>query len=193
VLLNERLPRVTWIGLIVTFFGTIIVTIGEVNLSSSYFVGNMLMLLATICWAGATVASKPIMTSLTPLQLATISSWLTVPIHVLIALKGIPTALEKLSTPSFFWAVVYSGVCSTGIAYATWNAGVRMVGASHAAVFQNVVTLVAVLGGWLALGEKLMLAQIMGGVLTVAGLFLMRRGRPSSQTSSNAEPRSSSA
>ncbi len=187
VLLKERLPLVTWVGLVVTFMGTIIVTTGEVSLSSHYFVGNMLMLVATICWAGATVVSKPIMTSLTPLQLATISSWLTVPIHVLIAWKGIPAAMEKLSTPSFFWAVVYSGVCSTGIAYATWNAGVRMVGASHAAVFQNVVTLVAVLGGWLALGEQLMTAQILGGVLTVAGLFLMRRGRPSHNAEQVAE------
>lgn len=187
VMLKERLPTVTWIGLIVTFMGTIIVTTGEVSLSSHYFVGNMLMLIATICWAGATVVSKPIMTSLTPLQLATISSWLTVPIHVLIAMKGIPSAVEKLSSPGFFWAVVYSGVCSTGIAYATWNAGVRMVGASHAAVFQNVVTLVAVLGGWLALGEELMLAQILGGVLTVAGLFLMRRGRPKSNQPSVSE------
>ena len=117
------------------------------------------------------------MTALTPLQLAMISSWLTVPIHVLIAMKGLPQAFERLSSPPYLFAVIYSGVFSTGIAYATWNAGVRMVGASHASVFQNVVTLVAVIGGWLALGEQMVMAQILGGLLTIAGLFLMRRGR----------------
>lgn len=188
IFFRERLPWITWAGLVITFLGTIIVTIGEANLSSNYFVGNMLMLIATICWAGATVVSRPIMKSLTPLQLASISSWLTTPIHVLIAIKGLPATVDKLSTPSFFWAVIYSGIFSTGIAYASWNVGVRMVGASHAAVFQNVVTLVAVLGGWMALGEKMMLAQIFGGILTIAGLFLMRRGRPAVEA--NPEPES---
>ncbi len=177
---RERLPQITWVGLVITFLGTVIVTTQssrEVNLSSEYFVGNMLMLLATIFWASATVVSRTIMTSLTPLQLAMISSWLTVPIHVLIAMNGLPQAVERLSSPAYLFAVIYSGVFSTGIAYATWNAGVRMVGASHASVFQNVVTLVAVIGGWLALGEQMVMAQILGGLLTIAGLFLMRRGR----------------
>lgn len=179
-LYHERLPKITWIGLIVTFAGTVIVTTQssrEVSLSSKYFLGNMLMLLATISWAGATVASRTIMKTLTPLQLATISSALTTPIHVLIALSVLPLAWQETSRPGFLAALIYSGVLSTGVAYASWNAGVRMVGASHAAVFQNVVTLVAVVGGWVALGEEIITAQILGGILTIAGLFLMRRGR----------------
>ena len=74
-------------------------------------------------------------------------------------------------------AIIYSGIFSTGVAYATWHAGVRAVGGSHASVYQNVVTLVAVIGGWLVLKEQPMSAQIFGGLLTIVGLFLMRRGR----------------
>lgn len=177
---NERLAAITWVGLIVTFAGTVIVTTQssrEVSLSSQYFTGNMLMLVATICWAGATVSSRSIMKVLTPLQLAAISSTLTTPLHVLIALSVLPQAWQESSRPGYLAALLYSGILSTGVAYASWNAGVRMVGASHAAVFQNVVTLVAVIGGWLALNEEIVTAQILGGILTVVGLFLMRRGR----------------
>lgn len=178
---HERLPTITWFGLGITFVGTVIVTTQSsraVDLGSQYLTGNLLMLVATIAWAGATVASRPIMKSLTPLQLASISSCLTVPIHLLIAAGGLSRGIEALqNSRSYLLAVIYSGVFSTGIAYATWNAGVRMVGASHASVFQNVVTLVAVIGGWLALNEPMLPAQIVGGLLTVAGLFLMRRGR----------------
>lgn len=177
---HERLPAITWFGLTVTFAGTVIVTTQssrEVSLSSEYFLGNLFMLLATISWAGATVASRSIMKVLSPLQLASISSVLTVPIHVLIAIIAVPISFQESLRPSVWAAIVYSGVFSTGIAYASWNAGVRMVGASHASVFQNVVTLVAVIGGWIALGEEIVTAQIWGGVLTIIGLFLMRRGR----------------
>lgn len=183
---RERLPAITWIGLVITFAGTVIVTTQssrQVSLSSQYFLGNILMLLATISWAGATVTSRSIMASLTPLQLATISSALTTPIHVLFAWSTLPLAWQETARPGFAAALVYSGVLSTGIAYASWNAGVRMVGASHASVFQNVVTLVAVIGGWIALGEEIITAQILGGVLTIVGLFLMRRGRSGSASS----------
>jgi drug/metabolite transporter (DMT)-like permease len=182
---HERLPRITWIGIAVTFAGTVIVTTQssrEVSLSSEYFVGNLLMLVATMAWASATVASRTLMMTFTPLQLATISSALTTPIHVLIAISAIPLVWQQTAQPAVLAAIIYSGVLSTGVAYATWNAGVRMVGASHASVFQNVVTLVAVTGGWLALGEEIVVAQIVGGILTIMGLFLMRRGRNENTT-----------
>jgi drug/metabolite transporter (DMT)-like permease len=39
------------------------------------------------------------------------------------------------------------------------------------------VTLVAVIGGWIVLKEQPLLAQVLGGILMIAGLLLMRRGR----------------
>ena len=63
------------------------------------------------------------------------------------------------------------------LAYASWHVGVRILGGSHAAVYQNVVTLVAVLGGWLFLHERPVVVQIVGGVLIVLGQVAMRCGR----------------
>jgi len=180
IFLRERLPRITWLGLFVTLVGTVIVTTqgsGEVNFSSQFFLGNLLILTAAICWAGGTVISRPILQSITPLRLAFYSSALTMPLHLLIAAAEIPAALPLVCKPSTLAAIIYSGIFSTGIAYATWHAGVRALGGSHAAVYQNVVTLVAVIGGWIVLQEQPLLSQVLGGVLTVAGLFLMRRGR----------------
>ncbi len=178
--LKERLPQVTWLGLLVTFIGTAIVTTqgsGPVSLSSRYFVGNLLMLAASMAWATGTVMSRPILEKITPLRLAFIASVITTPLHILIAAPQIPAAMPQALQPATLAAIIYSGVFSTGVAYATWHYGVRAVGGSHASVYQNVVTLVAVIGGWIVLGESPMMAQIFGGLLTIAGLFLMRRGR----------------
>ncbi len=179
--LSERLPRITWGGLLITLVGTVIVTTqssGEVSLSSQYFVGNLCMLAASMAWACGTVISRPILRTMSPLRLAFLSSLITTPLHVLLVADQMSGAWASATQPWNMVAIVYSGVFSTGIAYATWHAGVRAVGGSHAAVYQNVVTLVAVIGGWIFLKEEPLVAQLFGGVLMIAGLLMMRRGRP---------------
>ncbi len=180
VFLRERLPRVTWFGLLVTLVGTVIVTTqgsGPVSFSSRYIVGNVCMLLAAMTWATATVMSRPILKKITPLRLAFISALLTTPFHLLLVAAELPVALPQAMQPTILMAIIYSGVFSTGVAYVTWHVGVRAVGASHASVYQNIVTLVTVVGGWIVLKEQPLLAQVLGGILMIAGLFLMRRGR----------------
>lgn len=180
VFLRERLPRVTWFGLLVTLVGTAIVTTqgsGQVILSSRYFLGNVCMLVAAMTWATATVMSRPILKKLTPLRLAFISALLTTPFHLWLVAAELRAALPLAMQPAMLLAIIYSGVFSTGVAYATWHVGVRAVGASHASVYQNVVTLVAVIGGWIVLEEQPLLAQVLGGILMIGGLLLMRRGR----------------
>lgn len=178
--LAERLPRITWIGLVLTLLGTVVVTTrsgGSITWGSQYLEGNFFVLMATISWAGATVVSRNILLILTPLQLAAINATMTTPIHLMLAARALPEAITEAVQPNYLAAIIFSGVGSTGIAYATWNAGVRRVGASYASVYQNVVTLVAVVGGWIFLMEEMLIAQIVGGCLTIAGLLLMRKGR----------------
>ena len=99
------------------------------------------------------------------------------PIHLLIAAHDIPHAFQQLHRPGLVWAIVYSGTMSTGLAYATWHYGVRQLGGSHASVFQNVVTLVAVISAWFFLHEPITPVQIGGGLILFAGLYFMRKGR----------------
>ena len=75
--------------------------------------------------------------------------------------------------------ILYSGVFSTGLAYAMWNLGVKQLGASHAAVFQNLVPLVALLCSWYFLDERVTPIQIFGGTMIIAGLFVVPRNRQS--------------
>lgn len=220
--LRERLPGISWVGLALTFAGTLIVTLtgGKVSTDSQHFWGNLLMLMAAFTWASATVLSRPILRAMTPLQLTFIASLLTTPLHLLwIAPQlaqlefqgwsgstaavsglaesspstGVPLsdniakvsaaagsalpAGERTITPQILLALVYCGGLSTGVAYALWNTGVKILGGSHAAVYQNVVTLVAVIGGWLILREQPRAGQIVGGLTIIAGVLIMRMGR----------------
>lgn len=177
---NERLPGITWFGLFITFIGTVVVTTqssGKVSFASEYFVGNLLILSASLTWASGTVLSRPLLHAVSPLQLAFWSALITTPLHLIIIAPYIAENWSKATQTVTMLEIIYSGVFSTGLAYASWHVGVRILGGSHAAVYQNVVTLVAVVGGWLFLNEKPVWAQIAGGVLIVLGLIAMRRGR----------------
>ncbi len=177
---KERLPAITWGGLLITFLGTVLVTTqssGKISFSSEYFVGNLMILCAALTWATGTVVSRSLLTSLSPLRLAFLSALITTPMHLLLTAQSLPGQWHAATEGITALEIIYSGVFSTGLAYASWHVGVGILGASHAAVYQNVVTLVAVIGGWIFLRESPMAAQIVGGGLIVAGLVLMRRGR----------------
>ena len=174
--LKERLPPLAWGAFGIAFVGTAIVVVagGKVHFSSNNLIGNLLITAAAMLWASGTVISGPLLKQISPLRLAFFSSLLTTPIHLLIVSQKLPAALPKFAEPHVMWALIYSGIFSTGIAYATWHVGVRRLGGSHASIYQNVVTLVAVMGGWLALGEPVLTSQLCGGALMIAGLLLMR-------------------
>lgn len=179
IFLHERLPKLTWFGLAISLVGTVFVVAsgGKVSFSIEFFAGNLIVLAAAVCWSTATVISGPVLKNVSPLWLAFITSAIATPTHLLIASPELPAVIARLDETSLVLALCYSGIMSTGIAYATWQLGVSMVGGSHAAVYQNLVTLVAVLAAWFFLQEAIVPAQIAGGVVLFVGLFCMRRGR----------------
>ncbi|MCA9167271.1 MAG: DMT family transporter [Planctomycetales bacterium] len=177
IFLHERLPRISWLGLAfsVAGAGAIAFAGGNVSLSTEYLSGNALMLLSAICWASATVVSGKLLRQTSPIRLAFWSSCLATPIQLAYVAPKLPLAIQQLRDPHLLACLVYSGAFSTGLAYATWHFGVRQLGPSHAAIYQNVVTVVTLLGSWLALGETPRLAQIWGGLLIFFGIVLVRR------------------
>ncbi len=179
IFLSERLVRLTWIGLIVTFVGTalIIQAKGRIDLSGAYLLGNLLILLGAMVWAAATVVSTPVLKFLSPLKLAFVSAFLTTPIHLVLNYNTIAEQWHILRRFDVLGSLLFSGILSTGVAYATWHYGVRKLGGSHAAAYQNVVTMVAVVISWLVLAEPVLPFQIIGGAIAIVGLFILRQGR----------------
>lgn len=175
--IRERLALHKWMAMMLAFIGTAIVILagGKVSMSAEDLHGNFLILLASLLWAGGTVLSGPLLKETSPLRLAFFSSLLCTPMQLLIVRQKLVHALPSFAQWENLSALIYSGAFSTGIAYATWHVGVGRLGGSHAAVYQNVVTLVAVLGGCIVLGEPLWVSQVVGGIIMISGLLLMRR------------------
>ena len=121
--------------------------------------------------------SKPLLDSWTPLGLAWRSMLVATPLLWAVAWPRIDGLSGFDLTAGQWAAVTYSGLLSTGIAYALWNIGIRQVGAARTAVFVNLLPVVALTTGALALGEAITLVQAAGGAVVIAGIAVMRRAR----------------
>ena len=114
--LKEILPLLAWVGLIMAFSGTMIVTLhkaptptngntvesgGQViaettavsvpvqqheSEASRRLLGNLFALSAALAWAAGTVFSRPLLGKISPIQLSACSATLGLPFHIIIAL-----------------------------------------------------------------------------------------------------------
>ena len=186
-LLREIRGRLAWTGLLVAFAGTVLVTLSgsadnsdanvDAVVARQRLVGNIIALLAAIAWSGGTILSRPMLKSITPLQLAAISTVICLPMHLGIAWQSLPSGIARLSSIPLFSCLLYSGVLSTGLAMPMWSYGVKYAGAAHATMFQNLSPIVAIVSAWLILGESVSTAQAFGGALILGGLFIVRGAR----------------
>ena len=176
---NQRLQKAAWAGLTITLIGTIFVIAqkSEFSTSSATLSGNLIVLAAAIAWSISSVFSKPLLNRVSAIKLAFYSIVVTLPLHWFLAIPNLENDFHLAFKPWTLAAILYSGFFSTGVAYAMWNYGIQTLGAPHAAIYQNIIPLVAVLGAWWMLNEIPLPLQIWGGLLIVGGLLLMRRSR----------------
>jgi drug/metabolite transporter (DMT)-like permease len=69
-------------------------------------------------------------------------------------------------------AVVYIGIFPSGVAFLSWNEGVRRVGANRAMVFYNMLPVYGAILGVILLGESLGAQHFIGGGLILAGSLM---------------------
>ena len=179
VLIQERLTRKAWGGLFIALLGTIVVTMTVPSGSGGEgsLLGNMLVAAATFAWALGSVSSRPIMNQVSPIGLAFVGVAIAVPLHFLVASHAWDQLPNFVNDPWLLLALLFSGGFSTGLAYAFWNFGVKVLGTSHAAIYQNMVPFVAIIASWLLIGEIPKWLQLVGGAIIIFGLVVMRRNR----------------
>ncbi len=179
VFLEERLRRLAWFGLGLALVGTVIVALqkGDVTARREHLLGNMMVLAAALLWAGSTVYSRPLLRSISPLQLAARAGVVSLPVHLLLAAGRYEQNLPALRSPELWMILLYSGVLSSGLSQPMWHLGVRFAGAAHAAVIQNLIPVVAIVAAWVTRGEVATPAQLLGGALILGGLVTMRMAR----------------
>lgn len=171
----ERItPRIGWgIGLGTLGVVLVIATSG-IEFSVVTLHGDLLTVVAVLCWAGYTVGLRKLPAGVSPLRVTAVTTIAGTPGLVLVGLPGL-LRLEWRAVPATAWAAVgYATVFSLVLAYLLWNRSVQAVGGTRTAIYMCVTPLIAVAAAWVVLGEHARPLQGVGAVLIIAGVLLTR-------------------
>lgn len=184
LLLRERLGGFKWCGIVLALCGAlIIVTRGDLagaahDISQAFGAGELYMLTAVTCWAAYTIVGRYALKSLSPLAATSYAAiW-----GLLLLGCGMLTELSGVQPIRIGWqalaAMVYLGAFGTVIGFVWYYQGVRAIGPSRTAIFNNLVPMFGVLLATVLLGETLLISMLAGGVLIILGVTMTNTGKP---------------
>jgi drug/metabolite transporter (DMT)-like permease len=173
----ERITtRMRW-GIALGTLGVVLVIATRgVGFDRGTFTGDLLTVLAVLCWAGYTVGLRRVPGVVSPLRVTTITTLVGSPGLVLVGLPDVLRLDWGAVSPGAWLAVAYASVLSLVVAYLLWNRSVKAIGGTRTAIYMCLTPLVAVLGAWLLLNERPHPLQGVGALFIITGVLLTRTG-----------------
>ena len=138
--------------------------------------GDLLCLLAAMCWGAYSVFLKKIETYGYDTLLVTRRIFLYGLLFLLPALPFMPVRFDvgALLKPV---NLLYLGLCASALCFVTWNVAVSRLGAVRTSVYIYLSPVVTIVASWLLLGDPVLPMALLGAALTLVGLALSQRPR----------------
>jgi drug/metabolite transporter (DMT)-like permease len=162
------------LGVCLAFLGVAVVVYGGLTGSTS-LLGNLLVVVATVCWGSYAVLSLPLLRRYSPLVVASYTMLFGGLGALPLALPGFLDAGWAGVSGRAWEALAYSTLLVAAFGFWAWQSGVSQVGANRVLIYQYLITLVGVAAGVLLLGESLTANKVLGGAVILLGVYLARR------------------
>ncbi len=187
-MLHEGFPRRLLVGLGIAFVGAVLIGLATANLGAAAGLGCALALVAVLAYAGGVISQKPLLGRTSPLML----TWLACVIGLVVSLPFSPDLIAELGAADLTgigW-MIYLGVFPTAIAFTTWGYALARSTAGRMSTVTYLAVPVALVMGWVILGETPPWLAVAGGALCLAGVAYSRpRGRAAAQKAETEAPR----
>lgn len=172
IVYKEKISLRKLIGIFISLLGvTVVISRGQfLRLLSSIETGDLFMLGCPITWALYTLAGKAALKHHTPLQTTT---WASFSGLVLLALFSFTEPIPAYISPEVWGALAYLGIMGTVVAFVWYYDGIRAIGATRAAIFNNLVPVFAVIFSVFILQEKVSWYTWIGGLLVITGVLFV--------------------
>ncbi len=169
---GDQLTKRKTIGMILGFSGLVILFLKNHELSSSLRTGDLMILMASIIWAGNTVYTKHILEGIDPVPVTLYPMIFSSPFFLLGGYFWDEKMISRL-TPEIVGAFLYQAFVTASFGFVIWNAMIKRYGATAIHSFIFVMPITGVLLGVLLLGEPMTFNMLTTAVLVVAGIIII--------------------
>jgi drug/metabolite transporter (DMT)-like permease len=176
ILFKQRITRIQWIAVTVTYVGLLLVFINEADFqsdkSNQFVLGSFLILACAFTYAAYIVGSGkliPVIGAVKFNSYAMSFACIAVLIHFFIADGG---SLLHLSSSVYFYSLLMA-VLSTVIPSYLVSEGIRRIGSDNAAIVGSIGPVSTILQAYFLLYEPISLIQLLGTVLILAGVLII--------------------
>ncbi|MGO9902431.1 MAG: DMT family transporter [Solirubrobacteraceae bacterium] len=179
-ILREGFPRALIVGCLISFAGGAMIALGVSRQGFQATWGAALCIIAALAYAFGVVAQKPALRSASALSV----TWLACMVATVACLPYAPELVREISRSgghdhgaAVAW-MVYLGLGPTSVGFVGWAYALARTDAGRLGSTTYLVPPLAVLLGWIMLGEVPPLLAAPGGLLCLTGVAIARhRGR----------------
>lgn len=171
--LGEGFPRPLLVGSAIGLAGVVLIGVATSTGDRADVWGAVLCVVAAVAYAVAVILQKPLLGRMSALQV----TWAACTIGAVACLPFAPGLVADLAAagPGALAGVVYLGLFPTAIAFTTWAYALARSDAGRLGSTTYLVPPIAVLLGWVVLGEVPPLLAFAGGALCLLGVWTTRR------------------
>lgn len=171
---HERVPPRRWAGIALSAAGIYLVVGRGAGASGDSLTGDLMMIVAVLCWSAATIVARPLLARESPLvvtgysmALGTVCYW---PL-AWTAMRGVTWS----RVPVHAWlALFFSALFALCVAYIIWYTALQRLGSTRTAIYSNMVPVAAMVVAFLAFAEPMGAVKIAGAAAVLAGVASTR-------------------
>ena len=174
VFIKERLIGKNYAGVILAFMGVIVLLVrGSLAnlLGMNVNIGDALMLLATLSWVVYALVVKRLVDKYSGFTITFYATLFGVVLLFLLTLsEDFAHQIQRISASSIY-AVLYMGVCSSGLGYLFYNLSIREIGPTRtSSIVYSLVPMLVALLALLFFDQSITWVMICSMALIIAGL-----------------------
>jgi drug/metabolite transporter (DMT)-like permease len=172
--LGEGFPPRLLIGCVIAFSGVVVISLATSGQQpgSSTTLGIALCFVSAAVYSIAVTIQKPLLRRVSGLMV----TWLGCMVGALVSLPFLPQLLEEAgrAQPATLGWIVYLGMFPTAVAFTTWAYALGHTAAGRLGSLTYLAPAIAIVIGWLLLGEAPAPAAFLGGSIAIGGVIVAR-------------------
>ena len=175
----EKLSASVLLGMAISFAGSLFLFGGDAGAAQStsdLIIGGLMIFTCGIAWAIYVIFSKPLVEKYGAFKIAAWSLILCAPPALVFASSSTVGAIANMR-PADWQSLFFLSVIATLIALAAWNFASGHLRSTTMGASLYMVPVIAVVSGWLVLGEKITLTTLISGSLILVGLAIAEFGK----------------